>query len=211
MASGKSKGCIIALAVVGVIGVLTTIGIYWVFQKAKDVVEGYAGAFGASPEMIEEAKALNNEFPFTAPEDGIITEPQMEKFIEIKNTFADKIKSHADAFKALKDKQDNDLSGFKEYSETLSLLSDIRRDFIDALKEHKMSPKEYRFLSTQVFGAYYGSMGQMIAQHNAEASKEISEAINEQNVELFNRYRDQINHLETAGFEFWGWGTIFAE
>ncbi len=211
MASGKSKGCIIALAVVGVIAILLTVGVFWVFQKAKDVVQDYAGALGASPEMLEEAKSLNSKFAFEEPEDGVITEPQVQKFIEIKQTFADKIKSHTAEFKVLQDKKEEGLAGFTEYTEALNLLSDIRHDFIDALREHEMSPKEYRFLSAQIFGAYYGSMGQMFAQNNAEAREQINEAINEQNVELFNKYRDQLNHLETAGFEFFGWGALFAE
>lgn len=211
MAESKSKGCIIALSVVGAIGLLTMIGIYWIFQKAKDVVQDYAGAFGASPTLIAEAASLNQEFSFEVPEDGIITEAQMERFIDIKKTFAEKIQEHTDAFKALQENNDGGLDGFENYAEALKLLSGIREDFVEALKAHGMSPREYRFLSSQIFGAYYGAMGQMIAEHQEAAQEEINAAINEENVALFNKYKDQINYLETAGFEFWGWGTLFAE
>lgn len=59
----SGQGCFIAVGIAGVIAVILIIAVFFLLRKAKNVVEDYADAFGASPEMIEEAKSLNEQYP----------------------------------------------------------------------------------------------------------------------------------------------------
>ncbi|MFQ5606170.1 MAG: hypothetical protein ACE5HS_23105 [bacterium] len=150
----KGKGCLIALAVVGVLFIIVAIGSWFVLKKAKNVFENFAEGTGVSPKMIAEAKTLNEQFPFQEPEDNLISERQITTFINIKKDFADKIKKHEAQFEKLSDKSRKEELGFKEIAESWKILGEIRRDFLSSLKRNKMSPKEYVYLSSQIYSTY---------------------------------------------------------
>ncbi len=147
----SGKGCLIALAAVGVLMILGYVGVMFFLNKAKTVVEGIAEGVGATPKMIEEVKSLNEDYPFEMPVDGRITENQVQKFISIKQDFADKIKRHEAAFKDLDERTQAGQGGYKEAMEGFKILGEIRRDFLQSLKNHGMSPKEYSYLTTQIY------------------------------------------------------------
>jgi hypothetical protein len=152
------QGCFIAVGIAGVIAVILVIAVFFLLRKAKNVVEDYADAFGASPEMIEEAKQLNEQYPFEEPENGAITEEQLKQFIEVKKEFAQTVKDHQTELEAMENSELEGESGFREFRQTLKVLANIRRGFLKALKKHQMSPKEYRFLTQQVYELYFGTL-----------------------------------------------------
>ncbi len=200
------KGCIIALVIVGIIAVVVMIGVNLFYQKVKGFGEDYLGVIGASPKMIEQVKELNHDFPFEEPEDGTVTEDQITRFIDIKQSFVDRIKDHEEEFKKLDEAKAQGESGFQEFRQAIKVLSDLRRDFLTALSEHKMSPKEYRFLSLQIYTSYLG-----LALQGLESNIKYSTELNQENIALLNRYQDELKELNTSGFEFWGvtlWGDM---
>lgn len=198
------KGCLIALGIVGIVIVILIIGIYIIFLKVKDFGEDYLGVLGVSPKMMAQVKELNRDFPFEKPEDGSITEDQIIRFISIKQNFADRIKKYEDEFKKLDDAKAQGESGFQEFRQAIKVLAEVRNDFIEALRKHKMSPQEYRFLSVQIYSSYLG-----LAQQSIEPDADFPTEYNEENIELLNKYQDKLKELNTYGFEFWGitlWG-----
>lgn len=101
-------------------------------------------------------------------------------------------------------------SGFREFRQTLKVLANIRRDFLKALKKHHMSPKEYRFLTEQVYELYFGTLIENIPYDSLSVDTSNQE-LNPHNVEILNRYRKQLEEVETLGFEFWGFGVFGIE
>lgn len=206
----SGQGCYIAVGIAGVIAVILIIAVFFLLRKAKNVVEDYADAFGASPQMIKEAKSLNEQYPFQEPENGVITEEQLQRFIEVKKEFAQTVKDHQAELQAMENSELEGESGFREFRQTLKVLADIRRDFLEALKKHHMSPKEYRFLTEQVYELYFGSLIENIPYDSLNVSASPNE-LNPQNVELLNKHRKQLQEVETLGFEFWGFGVFGIE
>ncbi|MFQ5708402.1 MAG: hypothetical protein ACE5HO_13175 [bacterium] len=198
----KSRGCLIALGIVGALIVVVVVASYFFIMKAKDIVEDWAGALGASPEMIQELKTLNAQYPFQEPADGLIQEEQVARFISIKKDFADRIKSHESEFKAL-EKKPNKKVGFREYRQTLQLLADIRKDFIKSLRTHKMSPREYRYLTAQIYASYFGYAYRQLGFEAAEGNPLNSKQL-EENAKLLDNYRDELQILNTLGIEYFG-------
>lgn len=206
----SGQGCVIAVGIAGVITIILIIAFFFLFRKAKNMVEDYADAFGASPEMIEEAKNLNKQYPFEEPESGVITEEQLQQFIEVKKEFARTVKDHETELQAMENSELEGESGFREFRQTLKVLADIRRDFLQALKKHQMSPKEYRFLTEQVYELYFGTLIENIPYDSLKVDAS-SKELNPGNVELLNKYRKRLQEVETLGFEFWGFGIFGIE
>jgi hypothetical protein len=248
----SGKGCLIALAAVGVLMILGYFGVMFFLSKAKTVVEGIAEGVGASPKMIAEVKSLNDDFPFEKPADNRISENQVQKFIAIKQDFAGRIKEQEAAFKDLDERTKAGEGGYKEAMEGFKILGEIRRDFLQSLKNHRMSPKEYSYLTTQIYQTYFAAaVGQMsesmetaqtgyseqIAQVEAQLKdpnltpemremlqtslesykqmmeqtqtsvaemEEQAEKMPQENIALLNKYRSELEQLNTWGWEFWG-------
>ncbi len=254
----SNKGCLIALAAVGVLMVLGYFGVMFFLNKAKSVVENIAEGVGASPQMIEEVTSLNKDYPFEKPANNMIAESQVQKFIAIKHDFADRIKEHEAAFKNLDERTKAGQGGFSEAMEGFKILGEIRGDFLKSLKNHRMSPKEYSYLTTQIYQTYFATaveqmsesmetaqtsyseqiaqveeqlkdpnltpeMRQML-QTSVESYKQLmaqtetsvagmeeqAEKLPKENVELLNKYRTELEQLNTWGWEFWGLPMIAA-
>ncbi len=248
----SNKGCLMALAAVGVLMILGYFGVMYFFNKAKTAVEGFAEGLGASPKMIEEVKSLNADFPFEKPANNMISESQVQKFIAIKQDFAGRIKEHEAAFKDLDERTKAGEGGYKEAMEGFKILGEIRRDFLQSLKNHRMSPKEYSYLTTQIYQTYFAaaveqmsesmetaqtnyseqiaqveqqlndpnltpemkqmleatleSYKQLMAQTESSVAgmQEQAEKLPPENIELLNKYRSELEQLNTWGWEFWG-------
>lgn len=250
-----SKGCLIALAVLGLFMVLGIIGVTFIFNKAKDVVQDFATGLGVSPEIMEEVQSLNRTYPFEEPEDQRISEKQVKTFISIKEDFADRIKRHESEFKDLEKRSEDEVQ-FKQVAEAYRLLGDIRRDFLRSLQKHEMSPKEYMYLTHQIYTTYFttvaktsheqmsegmGEADKNLQKQLAELEKQLQDPnlsndmkkaleqskksyekmltqmrsstskmqeeyskLPEENIELFDKYRSQLEKLNTLGFEYWG-------
>lgn len=259
----KGKGCLIALGAAAVLVVLFYMGVMFFLNRAQTVVEEFAGSMGVAPEMIEEVKTLNKEYGFTPPPNNRITENQVQTFIKIKKDFAGDIKRHEEEFKALEDRTEGREAGFKEFSESLKILGNIRRDFLNSLKHNQMSPREYKYLTEQIYSNYFAAavqesyvqmsegmestqesyqqqMAQFEQQLNdpnlsddqretiktamenyknmmqqmqtgvSEMGKQL-EKMPRENIEVLNEYREELQELNTLGFEFWGLALTVAD
>lgn len=153
----KSKGCLIALGVVGVLAVVVFIAAGIFLNKAKSIVEGVAEGAGVAPELVQEAKSLNQKYDFQIPQDNVLSERQIERFIEIKETFADKIAPHLKTFEKLDAKSRHEDTDFSDIALAWKTLGEIHKDFLKALNEHQMSPREYAYLSKQIYSTYFAA------------------------------------------------------
>lgn len=251
----KVSGCLVVLAVFGAIAVAGFIGVVYFLKKTTDVVQDFATGVGVSPEVANKVKSLNRDYEFERPQDNHITEEQVTRFIAIKQEFVERVKRHQDRFEELEQRAE-DSAGWKEVAETYKILGDIRRDFLKSLRENEMSPREYAFLTEQIYQAYFTSaattgveqmqaglaqaqqtygeqlarMKEQLQQEDlsdeqrqaitsgmetyksaleqaktsaTEMEQEI-EALPKENIALLDKYRTELEEVNTLGFEFWG-------
>lgn len=202
----KGKGCLIALAIVGVLFVVFAIGAYFLFMKAKGFVEQYADAFGLSPQMVEQVQELNEQYPFTPPEDGTISENQVLQYIAIKKEFIDRITRHEQEFKELEQLADQPNADVREYFETysqaLKILGDIRRDFLSSLENYEMSPEEYLYLTEKIYASSLGYAAEISEGGPGEPGQALPAGM-QQNVQLLEKYKEELRELNTYWFDSW--------
>lgn len=176
----SAKGCFVTL---GVVGLVAVVGLNYVFKTGKSVVEDFAAGVGVSPSLVKETQNLNDKYEFREPEDKRLSEEQLKKFISIKRDFAEKFKEHRQELEALGDKANGE-SGFREARQAYKILGEIRKDFLKSLRRHEMSPREYGFLTAQVYSAYVSKAARKGYEQAASAMPEVKAGMEKQLQEL---------------------------
>lgn len=154
-------GCGIAVLVVGLIVVFTVgAGLFWVKGKAESIA--------ADQKQIAELQKEANKNTFVEPSDGVISEPRLVKFIEVRKAVYDVYQRNETVIKGLKDKKEGDLG---DVSKVFSLMNEIRLAQAKAQAAQGVSDDEYAFLVKQV---YKSSWAAQVAQ--STGGKSVSEA-----------------------------------
>jgi hypothetical protein len=154
-------GCgIVALVAVVVVVLTVGAGIFWVKGKAEQVV--------AEQKQIQELQAEANKNPFAEPADGVISEPRLLKFIEVRKRVYDVYLKNEKTITALKDKKEGD---FGDVRKAYNLANEIRLAQAKAQVTEGMSDAEYAFLVQQV---YKSSWAAQVSE--ATGGKSVSEA-----------------------------------
>ena len=157
-------GCGIAALIAVVVVVLTVgAGIFWVKGKAETMV--------AEQKQITDLKTQANKNTFVAPDDGIINEPQLLKFLEVRKRVYAVYEKNESAIKAMKDKKEGDLGDVRK---AFALLNEIRLAQAKAQVEQAMGDDEYAFLVRQVYASGWAAQ-----VSEATGGKSTSEAVGE--------------------------------
>ena len=140
-------GCGIAAVVGGVmLAAVVFGGLWWAKGKAEQ--------FTGHEAKIEELKKKANAVPFTEPEDGVVREDRLVKFLEIRRRVYDVYAKHQDALEAMNKKKQAD---FTDVTRGLGVLGEVRMAQAQALADVGMSDEEYRFLLHQVYRTLWTS------------------------------------------------------
>ena len=100
-------GCGIAVVVAGIAAVVTIgMGAYWI----KGKVEQTAGDLTKRTQELESYQKKANANPFTRPADGVIQEPRLMKFLEVRKDVHSVYDLHRAEFEGMKDKKEASLS-----------------------------------------------------------------------------------------------------
>lgn len=154
-------GCgIAALIAVFVLALTVGAGIFWAKGKVEQVA--------AEQKQIQDLQAEANRNEFTEPSDGVITEPQLLKFLEVRKRVYDVYARNEATLRALKDKKEGD---FGDARKAFALMNEIRLAQARAQVEQAMSEAEYGFLVQQV---YKSSWAAQVAE--STGGKSVSEA-----------------------------------
>ena len=150
-------GCLVLAAGVVTTGMLAY-GTYWVKGKASGVLDQVTAKAGE----IQKWEAKANAHPFTPPADGVITEPQLRKFLDVRKDIFDVYEQHKPEFDDLgrrtKDQKDLTFSQTLEAGSKLaSLVADIRLTQAKALAGLGMSEPEYRYIQVAVYKTAWAS------------------------------------------------------
>jgi hypothetical protein len=164
-------GCVVAVAVAGIIGVAVLVGgAYWVKSKAAGVkikLDEVAG----EQKQIDEFQRKADANPFTRPADGRIREAQLLKFLEVRKAVFAVYQRHEKELNARQHKQTADLGDVRM---AFSILNEIRLAQARAEAAQGMSSEEYRFLVEQVYKSAWAS-----EMTKSTGAKSVSEAVSE--------------------------------
>ena len=158
-------GCgIVALLGIGAVLAMFVGGVWW----AKGKVEKAATSFKATTDEMNKYAQKANATPFTAPSDGVVTEPQLLKFIEVRKRVYSVYEQYKGDFEGMKDRKD---ANFSDAMKVVGLVKDIRLAQTKALAESGMSESEYRFIQMAIYQSAWG------ANIEKETGKPMSEAV----------------------------------
>lgn len=154
-------GCGIALLVGVLVAVLVVgAGVFWVKGKAESIA--------AEQKQIEDLKAEANKNDFVQPADGVINEPQLLRFLEVRKRVYDVYVKNETAIKGMKDKKEGDLGDVRK---AFAIMNEIRLAQAQAQAAQSMSEAEYDFLVQQV---YKSSWAAQVSEQTG--GKSVSEA-----------------------------------
>jgi len=217
-------GCGIAVVVVG-LGVAAVVigGAYWVKGKAETYVKGVA----ATAEEIARYTEQANRNTFTPPADGVLQEPQLVKFLDVRKQIYAVYLQHKPEFDSLaertKNKKDLSVSETLEAGSLIARLGgNVRLIQMKALAAAGMSETEYRYIQQAVYmsawarefqkeGAPQASEhvramasagaaipgGKAVFDELGNRSKAIE--VPQPNIELFRKYEEDIKKYAMTG------------
>ncbi len=218
-------GCGIA-ALVGVLVVVLTVGagIFWVKGKAESIA--------AEQKQITDLQEQANKNPFTEPEDGVISEPRLLKFIEVRKRVYDVYVKNEAAIKALADDKQEKAS-LGDVRKAFALMNEIRLVQATAQVAEGMSDAEYAFLVQQVYKSSWAagvadatggqSVSEAVGQAYDRAAEQMEKAggtvtagdqaareaaqsldVPAANVELFRKHETELKKYAMSGLEWIG-------
>jgi len=147
-------GCGIAVVVAGIAAVVTIgMGAYWI----KGKVEQTAGDLTKRTQELETYQKKANANPFTRPADGVIQEPRLMKFLEVRKGVHSVYELHRAEFEGMKDKKEASLSDVMTVG---GILLEARLALVKSLAAVGMSEEEYHFIVQQVYQSAWASAAQ---------------------------------------------------
>ncbi len=208
------KGCLIALGVVGVFAAIVLAGVVFMVFKAKDFVVEFTQGVGLTEEVREQIRDLNERYAFTVPADSVLTEEQVQKFIQVKRTFAKQVRQRLEEFQTRLEQSKEDVRelDFKSYAEAFKVLGEIRQELLAALERFQMSPAEYRFLTQYIYQIHVADLTTGLAEwaktsnmklQDWEQVERAMQRIPQKNQALIQKYASELQDVYTYGFELW--------
>src|SRR3989442_923511 len=147
-------GCGIAVVVAGIAAVVTIgMGAYWI----KGKVEQTAGDLTKRSQEMETYQKQANANPFTRPADGVIQEPRLLKFLEVRKGVHSVYEMHRAEVDGMKDKKEPSLSDVVTVG---GILLEARIALVTSLAAVGMSEEEYHFIVQQVYQSAWASAAQ---------------------------------------------------
>jgi len=158
-------GCGVAL-ILGIIVVAAGIGgaAYWAKGKVEEVT--------GNETRIEELHKQANAAPFDRPEDGVIREDRLVKFIDIRKRVFGVYEKHKATLDAMNKKKQGD---WGDVTTGFSVINEVRVAQAQALADVGMGEEEYRFMVEQVYktawaaGVAEASGGKSVSDAAADA------------------------------------------
>jgi hypothetical protein len=167
-------GCL-GIVVVGVIalGVGGWFVKSWVTEKAEDIEKvGKNIAGSEDSEYGQRIAKVNEQYPFHRPEDNVITEGQLQRFLAARKSIHQVYKKYENEIKQLdQSSKENPLAALKGFG----FLNDLRLAQAGALESQRMSKDEYEYLVSSVYSTWLTSEAK-----EALGGKTVVEFTNEQ-------------------------------
>lgn len=148
-------GFVIVIGVVG-IGVGGYMLKNWVHTKSEQV----GNLLGTKDsEYGKKSEELQKEYPFVEPADHLISEAQLQRFLSVRKSLHSIWKQHEAEFKEMEKNKERISGALKG----LEIVQEVRKVQLAALEKAKMSPNEYAYVDSAVYGAMVMEMTNRLA------------------------------------------------
>jgi hypothetical protein len=169
---------VIAIAIFGVGG-------YFAKKYIGEGIESVKNVAGTEDsEYGKKGAELTKDYPFTPPSNGIITENQLQRFLNVRKSLYEIYRNHEAEFKDLQNQSNQ--SGFGTAMKGFSLMNELKKTQLEALTEQHMSPDEYRYIVTMV----YTTWGSKLANDAKPAANNAVEGLQKSIEELDKQIAD---------------------
>lgn len=175
------KKLLIGCLVLGVVGIIAAgiAGYYFVYRPARDYIAGFAEV----AQVVELNDQVENQQPFTAPPDNLLTEAQVTAFVAVQRRMVTDLGSVLDELQAKYQAygEGDSRPGLGEllgaWRDLKDLVLQAKRIQVEALNQAGLSVEEYRWIRSR----FYQALGAEFFSLNLE---KIAEAVQEQNPEV---------------------------
>lgn len=181
-------GCL-GVTVLAVVVLVAAIGIGGL--ALRDRFQDFAGDMEEQQEVSQAMERLAEEHPFTPPEDGVVTEDQLDRFVNVTEEAWEDIRPWAEDLQQLaRRSQDSEgaAQGLREMAGGLQALGGFARarvQLAEALEEEEMSAGEYIWTGLNLHRAMEGLEGERPP-----------ESVPEENLRLAEQHRDRLPSFE---------------
>jgi hypothetical protein len=154
MASKGLKIALIGCSAIIVIGIVAVgVGTYWVKKKFTEKVETVKNMAGTEDsEYGKKAAELKKDYPFTPPSNAMISENELNRFLQVRQAMFSVYKKYEPQFKDLEKKKQAGLSDIMNFG---GMLNEVRMAQVKALEDQRMSPDEYTYMVTSIYKTWY--------------------------------------------------------
>jgi hypothetical protein len=153
-------GCLIVL-LIACVGF--AVAGYYAYRAMKPVIDNAASYMDKAREVTRLGEDINNKQPFDAPDNGELTQAQVERFIAVQSRVRSDLsdrwsqieqKSREMREKADRKSQDWSLSEFTAmFSDIANIWVEARKSQVKALNVQKFSEAEYQWVRRRVYEA----------------------------------------------------------
>jgi hypothetical protein len=148
-------GCVVAF--VGVVFVTAAVmfgAVWWGANKVKEAAKDFVG----EQEKIQKLQEQANANPFTPPDDRVVAEDRLVRFLNVRKKIYRVYEAHQAEFEVLKGKEpQNGVEAWGAARKGFAAINEARLVQAEALVEQKMSSDEYRYLVATVYQALVAS------------------------------------------------------
>jgi hypothetical protein len=139
-------GCLVVAGVAAVLVFGIGASAHWLKGKAESYV--------SHEQRIEDLKAKANAVPFVRPADGVISEPRLLEFLEVRRRVFSVYEKHKAELSAMKDKQEGD---FGDLRTAFFVFGEVRLALAQAMADVGMGEEEYQFMVQSVYHSAWAS------------------------------------------------------
>lgn len=153
-------GCLVVLVLCAIGG---SIAIYFLYRAAAPMIQSVSQSIDRAKEISALGEKISNKTPYTAPDNGELTEAQVDRFIRVQDKVVKTLGPRwQELEKRVKDLQSRNQPGAQEpsFSEVLSffaeagsILVEARRAQVDALNAEQFSSDEYNWVRVSAYSA----------------------------------------------------------
>lgn len=192
---GLSTGAKVLIGCLGVMvlaGVVLAVAIGVGGMALRSQFQDFTGGMEEQQEASEAMERLAEEHPFTPPDDGVVTEDQLDLFVAVTDQVWEDIRPWAEDLQQLarrsRERGEGGTSGLREMAGGLQAIGGFARarvQLAEALEEEGMSAGEYIWTGLNLHRAMEGLEGDRPA-----------ESVPDENLRLVERHRDRLPAFE---------------
>lgn len=168
-------GCGIAVVVAGIVAVVALGGAAWWLKGKTESMLG-------EQQKIEALQKKADQNPFTPPADGVLQEPRLVKFLEVRKRVYAVYETRKAEIEAMGQKKQAD---FGDVTKAFTWVNEVRLALAQALADVGMSQNEYAYHVEHVYKTLWAAEiekstgGKSASQVVSEAAQEMEKAMRE--------------------------------